>query len=249
MEFDPDERNIVQAGHFVPKANLPECCVMPIYRSLVEKLTSDHVLHPVPGPDLSNWPVTINTLTFQDQPVVVVYPRIGAPLAVSILEMMIEMGCRKFVALGGAGVLRSDIPRGSIVIPDSALRDEGTSYHYQPASRYIETDPEIVKKLEAVLQRHQMKYLVGRTWTTDAIFRETKKKIRGRIAENCLTVEMECASFLAAARFRKVKFGQYLEASDDVCGEEWDRRELSIDEKMAIREKLFWLSVEAVVSL
>jgi uridine phosphorylase len=162
--------------------------------------------------------------------------------------MVIEMGCSKFVALGGAGVLRSDIQRGSLIIPNSALRDEGTSYHYQPASRYIETDPEVVRKLEAVLQKHQMKYLVGRTWTTDAIFRETKRKIRERIAENCLTVELECASFLAAARLRKVKFGQYLEASDDVCGEEWDRREISDEEKMAIREKLFWLSVEAVLS-
>ena len=37
-------------------------------------------------------------------------------------------------AFGTCGVLDRDIEATSIIIPTAALRDEGTSYHYLPAS-------------------------------------------------------------------------------------------------------------------
>ncbi len=135
------------------------------------------------------------------------------------------------------------------MIPDSALRDEGTSYHYLPPTRYLELDLDVVAKLETVLKRHDIEYEVGRTWTTDALFRETRGKIRQRIAEGCLTVEMECSALAAVARFHGFKFGQYLEAADDVCGRQWDRREVSCGTRLDFKERVFWLSVEAVLDL
>ena len=44
-----------------------------------------------------------------------------------------------------------------------------------------------------------VEYLVGKTWTTDAIYRETPGKIQRRRAEGCVSVEMEAAAFFAAA--------------------------------------------------
>jgi uridine phosphorylase len=133
------------------------------------------------------------------------------------------------------------------VIPNSAVRDEGTSYHYVPPSRTIDMSPLVVKKLETVLQNHHINYEVGKTWTTDALYRETKGKIQRRKKERCLTVEMECSALLAISDFRKVVFGQYLLAEDDVSGDELDLRMVS--DKISAPEKLFWLSVEAVLSL
>jgi uridine phosphorylase len=52
---------------------------------------------------------------------------------------------------------------------------------------------------------------------------------------------------LAVADFRGVEFGQYLTAGDDISGEEWDRR--YVDNTMSFSEKVFWLSVEACLSL
>ena len=68
----------------------------------------------------------------------VVFPGIGAPIASAILEELIALGCRKFVACGSGGVLKSELKRGTVVIPSYAVRDEGTSYHYLPPSRIVE---------------------------------------------------------------------------------------------------------------
>ncbi len=92
-----------------------------------------------------------------------------------------------------------------------------------------------------------MPFQIAKTWTTDAIYRETKNRIAERKSEGCLTVEMECAGFLAVATFRGVKFGQLLAAGDDVSGTEWDPRHT--EEHMSFPERLFWLSVEACIRL
>jgi uridine phosphorylase len=66
-----------------------------------------------------------------------------------------------------------------------------------------------------------------------------------RKAEGCLTVEMECAAFLAVSQFRGVLFGQLLATGDDVSGVEWDRRDWGSASHTDFADRLFWLSVEA----
>jgi uridine phosphorylase len=164
-----------------------------------------------------------------------------------LLEEMIALGCRKFVACGGAGVLDKEIAVGHIVVPATAVRDEGTSYHYLPSGREVGASPEGVAAIEQTLKRHGVPYIVGKTWTTDAPYRETPAKVRLRKSEGCVTVEMEAAAFFAVAQFRRVVFAQMLYGGDDVSGGEWDSRQWS--ERTSVREKLFWLAVEACLTL
>jgi purine-nucleoside phosphorylase len=98
-----------------------------------------------------------------------------------------------------------------------------------------------------VLDQHAVPYIVGKTWTTDAFYRETPGKVARRREEGCLTVEMEAAAFFAVARFRDVDFGQILYGGDDVSGEAWDTRRWN--QRSSVREELFWLSVEACLAL
>ena len=74
------------------------------------------------------------------------------------------------------------------------------------------------------LEAHHVPYVPGKTWTTDALYRETRGKVERRVAEGCLTVEMEAAAFFAVAAFRGVTFGQLLYAGDDLSGDAWDQR-------------------------
>jgi uridine phosphorylase len=134
-----------------------------------------------------------------------------------------------------------------VIVPESAVRDEGTSYHYMPPSREVAADPDAVAAIERVLTRCKVPYLKAKTWTNDAIYRETTGKVGRRRAEGCLTVEMEAAAFFAVARFRGIKFGQLLYGGDDVSSETWDGREW--DTRTSIREKLFWLAVESVLGI
>ena len=179
----------------------------------------------------------------QGQPVVVFHPGVGAPHAAGMLEYAIALGCRKFIACGGAGVLEQDLAVGHLLVPTSAVRDEGTSYHYLPPSREVAASPEAVAAIEATLRVNEIEYALCKTWTTDAFFRETVDKVRLRTEEGCQTVEMEAAAFFAVAHFRGVKFGQILYAGDTVSGRGWDGREWT--NRKEIRQRLFDLSVEA----
>ena len=163
-------------------------------------------------------------LEFDGRRLALVHPGVGAPLAAAFLEEMIARGCRTFVACGGAGVLVPDVALGHVVVPTAAIRDEGTSYHYLPAAREVEPTRQAVDAIVATLERHHVPYVTGKTWTTDGLYRETRGKVERRVAEGCLTVEMEAAAFFAVAAFRGVSFGQLLYAGDDLSGDAWDER-------------------------
>ena len=247
-EYDPDRKGIIEPSEHIPNESPSPYCVMPIYGALVKKLANEGKLklfRDSPDPTLEG--VRTYLLDYHGQTVVVIMPGIGAALVAGIFEEMIAFGCRKFVCCGAAGVLTPELDRGRVIIPVQALRDEGTSYHYYKPSKFIEMDKTVVRKLEAVLKRNDVAYTTGTTWTTDAIYRETRGKVAKRRAEGCITVEMECAALLAVAKFRNVAFGQYLEAWDDVSGDTWDKRH--VENKLELQEKLFWLSVEACLTL
>ncbi|MBO0848989.1 MAG: nucleoside phosphorylase [Pseudonocardia sp.] len=194
-------------------------------------------------------------LRVQDHPIAVFYPGVGARLARGHLEDAVASGCSKFVARGGAGAIVPGMALGHVIVPSSAVRDDGSSCHYLPAGREIDTDPDAVAAALAVLQERDVPHAVGKTWTTDAPYRETRAKIRARQAEGCLTVEMETAAFLAVARHRKVRFAQFsppppppphLYAGDDASGETWDHRRWHTS---SARRELFWPAASAVLRL
>jgi uridine phosphorylase len=163
-----------------------------------------------------------------------------------LLEDAIACGCSRFVACGGAGALVPGLALGHVVVPDAAVRDEGTSYHYMAPGREVLADPVAVVVAVSVLERHGVPHTVGKTWTTDAPYRETEDRVSRRRSEGCITVEMEAAAFMAVARHRGVRLAQYLYAGDDLSGEAWDHRSWQTS---SARRSLFDLAVEACAAL
>lgn len=157
-------------------------------------------------------------------PVAIAHPGIGGPFAAAAFEELIAMGGRRFVACGAAGVLVPELVLGHAVVVDSALRDEGTSFHYLPPARTVAADPRPMARLVGALHRAGIAHTVGRTWSTDALYRETRDRARRRRDEGCLTVEMEAAALHAVARYRQVALAQVLLAGDSLAGEQWDDR-------------------------
>ena len=185
----------------------------------------------------------VYTMQHRGRNVVLFHPGIGAPLATALLEELIALGCRKFIVCGGAGVLDSALEMGTVLIITSAVRDEGTSYHYLPPAREVGASPSAIRALEETLTAREVPYQLVKTWTTDAFYRETVNKIALRRSEGCLTVEMEAAALFAVAQFRKVEIGQILYAGDDISGTSWTGRAWL--QNTPIREKLIWLAAEA----
>ena len=123
------------------------------------------------------------------------------------------------------------------------IRDEGTSYHSLPPGREVAADPRGLEILRDVLECQDHPYRFGKTWTTDAVFRETRGKIQARRAEGALVVEMETAALFAIGAFRNVLVAQLLYAGDSVGGEIWDHRDWGAQK--SIRKSLFFLACEA----
>ena len=175
------------------------------------------------------------------------HPGIGSGLSAGLFEEVIAYGCRKFVACGGCGVLERDLAVGHLVALSGAVRDEGASYHYLPPAREVTAHPGALAALQSVLDRRGLPYLTGKSWTTDAPYRETPTKVAARRAEGCVVVDMEAAALMAVAQFRGVTYAQVVYGGDDLSGDAWDHR--SWQSREEIRENLFWLAVEACLEL
>ncbi|MGN6246287.1 MAG: nucleoside phosphorylase [Motilibacteraceae bacterium] len=157
-------------------------------------------------------------------PVAVFHPGMGGPLASHCLEKVLAAGMERVVAVGGAGALIPDFLVDDVLVVDSAVRDEGTSHHYLPPSREVRFDPGLVQQAADALAGRQIPHRVGKTWTTDADFRETPRRIAARRGEGCVAVEMEAASLAAVCMFRNVTYGQLLYSGDALHGSSWEGR-------------------------
>ncbi len=131
---------------------------------------------------------------------------VGAPFAVLLAEQMFASGCQLLISVTSAGRIGNTAPDASFVLIDRALRDEGTSLHYRPASRFADADAALIARIAPALATHQPTVRQGATWTTDAPFRETATAIAAAEALGVLAVEMEAAGLygFAAARRRPV---------------------------------------------
>ena len=247
LEFDPSPTAVIEPSDHFALTGIPPHAVLCFFQDVIEKVVAEHagriIDHVVS--EIGHNP--IYELDIDGRRLALVHPGVGAPLAGAFLEELIARGCRAFVACGGAGVLVPDVALGHVIVPTAAIRDEGTSYHYLPAEREVEPTRRAVDAIVATLEQHHVPYVTGKTWTTDGLYRETRGKLERRVAEGCLTVEMEASAFFAVALFRGVTFGQLLYAGDDLSGDAWDDR--GWDSHATGRELLFRLAAEACLSI
>lgn len=246
LEFDSAREALLEPSILTKPADVAEACVLCFFQDVIAQVCASARVVTYLGSEIGRNPVY--EIEVEDKRLAVVHPGVGAPLAAGFLEEVIALGCRKFIACGGCGVLDGALDVGHLVVPTSAVRDEGTSYHYLPPAREVRADPAGLATIEAVLAAHNIPFTTGKTWTTDALYRETRAKIARRKAEGCIVVEMEAAAFFAVAQFRGVAFGQLLYGGDDVSGAVWDHRDW-IHGRAGSREKLFWLAAEAALRL
>jgi len=247
LEFDRAREALIEPERVVAPIDAPEHCVVCFFQEVISRLCEERDAKVIAREKSEMGTHPVYAIDVDGTRLAVFHPGVGAPLAAALLEYVIALGCKKFIACGGAGVLDKDIAVGHIVVPSAAVRDEGTSYHYLPPGREVKASPEGVAAIEDVLKRRGYDYIVSKTWTTDAYYRETSEKIALRRSEGCLTVEMEAAALFAVAQFRGVVFAQMLYGGDDVSGSEWDARHS--DTGASVRESLFWLAVEACLAL
>lgn len=132
---------------------------------------------------------------------------IGAPVIAAKMEELISWGVKQFISIGTAGSLQSKVGIGDIVVCEKAIRDEGTSYHYLPPTKYIHAPRRMTNKLHYLLRKAQIPHHVGSTWTIDSFYRQTAEEVQLYQKEGVLTVEMEAAAMFAVAHFYQIDLG------------------------------------------
>jgi uridine phosphorylase len=182
----------------IPAVDVPQVCILDPDGDIVRRMRSEGRSKSFPG-----WPcyhTALDTFELAGRTIGIVGCAVGAPFAVLVAEEMFACGCRLLVSITSAGQI---VPAGQppyFVIIDRALRDEGTSYHYAPASEYGEADSALVAAAEIALKDGRQKVVTGASWTTDAPFRETADAIATARAKGVLAVEMEAAALYTFAR-------------------------------------------------
>jgi uridine phosphorylase len=148
-------------------------------------------------------------------------PSIGAPMAVMTVEKLIALGASRIVLFGWCGAASKALSVGDVLIPDSALSGEGTSYYYNHKTK-IEPSLKLNQGLEALLLGKDIGFKNGCVWSTDAIYREDRRLLEKlRSEKNVSAVDMEFSALCSVAKFRGIQFSAMLMVSDELWGETW----------------------------
>lgn len=147
---------------------------------------------------------------------------VGAPFAVLLAEQMFASGCRLLISVTSSGQIAPVGEPPYFILIDKALRDEGTSYHYLPPSRFAEADPEVLARLRPLVGTAPVTVHRGATWTTDAPYRETEDAIAAHRGAGILAVEMEAAALYAFSRARGCPVACFAHVTNTMAQSEGD---------------------------
>jgi uridine phosphorylase len=248
LEYDEYPNSITQVKKDIyPQNQKIKRCVITYFQDVVAKLESSYKMFQAFRLRIEGTRPEVFELNTGTESIYVLLCPLGAPQAARMLEILSAIGVKKFIVCGGAGTLDNELTGNKVLIAVSAVRDEGTSYHYLPPARVIKIRDSVRQKIVDTLTAEREKFAEVKTWTTDASFRETPDKVAIRRKEGCVTVEMECAAYYSVAKFKNLLCGQLLYAGDIVKKEGWDYRNWHA--RGDVREHLFDLAVKCVLKL
>jgi uridine phosphorylase len=204
--FRPEDlMQAVRDSRGLPDDPLPPICVLDFDGDLWDGLVGLPGVAPVRSWACFHTPML--GVTFGDMRCGVVPRTIGGPYAVLVAEQLHAAGVPVIVGLTSAGRVSPDLPLPCIVVADDAVRDEGTSLHYLPQSRLVDSPslalPDQLARALAPVSTVRR----GRVWSTDAPYRETSEQLAAWAAEEVLAVEMQAASLFAFGQARGATIG------------------------------------------
>ena len=249
-EFDPIKKAFINPEDIItPVEGMPEVAVACYSCMTFERMVGELDAKIIAETCTANGVKPVYKAVYKGTDIALFMIDVGAPTSVAMLEDVYMMGVKKAIIFGTCGVLDKSIDDCSVIIPDCAVRDEGTSYHYAPASDEIDVNRKYLEVFTGMLDELQVNYTVGKTWTTDAIYRETPEKIRRRKEQGCICVDMECSADAAIAQFREKDLVQFFYAADNLDAEEWDVRSLSNHSKLEEKDRIAMIALELAVRI
>jgi uridine phosphorylase len=195
----------VRADRDLSLEPIPQVCVLEFDGDLTDWLVSTGAVQ-----SYRSWAcfhTTMFSLEVDGMTCGIVPRTIGGPYAVLVAEQMAVSGARVVLGLTSAGRVSPLMPVPGLVAVTSAIRDEGTSYHYLPPAATVDAPSDLAKLLESELRKLPLPVLSGTVWTTDAPYRETEAQLASHAETGVLAVEMQAASLFAFSEARRFPVG------------------------------------------
>lgn len=244
-QFDSSKSAIINPWDILkPVEGIPKVAIACYAHTTFERIIRELDAQIIAQSSWANGVSLIYKARYKNKDIAIFMLTVGAPMSAAMLEDVYQMGVETVIVFGTCGVLDGGIKDCSIIIPDRAVRDEGTSYHYAPASDEIIVNAGYFHELKSLLDELQVKYTVGKVWSTDAFYRETSDKAKRRKQEGCICVDMECSANAAVARFREKGLVQFFYAADNLDSEQWDVRSLGNYDKLEEKDRIAAVALE-----
>jgi uridine phosphorylase len=146
---------------------------------------------------------------------------VGASYAVLLAEQLFVSGCDVLISVTSAGKLNDKIAADYLLINET-IRDEGTSYHYLPENEKSFLDAKSLEKLLPLFSNEKLSIQVGKSWTTDAPYRETHSLIQTRKAEGADSVEMEASALYAFCKAKNKTIVCFVQLTNSMAQQNGD---------------------------
>lgn len=224
-----------------------DVCILTFSNKIEEYVLNNYECKEIARFKFATGETPIYQINYKNKKIAFYKTYVGAPACVGTIEDTIsKINTKKFVVFWGAGCLNKEIAHGKIMIPTEAYRDEGTSYHYAPASDYIGIKN--YKTVEKFMREKNIPYILGKTWTIDSFYRETKNNFQKHKEDGCISVEMEASAIQAMCDFRKLDYYTFFSSGDLLDASKWDERKPKIGLKGTQHDSiLFDIAIELAV--
>ena len=218
--FDDKSEAIINP---IPNKNRVKCDIcIATFSNLIEKhILNTFEVNKIGTYKCVNGVFPVHIFEYKGKVIAIYKSLLGAPASVAALEEVSKiLDFKRLLVFGSSGTLNKELCHNKVVVPTYAYRDEGTSYHYAKAENYIEIkNANIVAEF---MERNNIPFSLGKCWTTDAFYRETRNNFQKRRDEGCLVVDMECSAMQAVCNFRNINLYYFLLPGDMLDAPKWD---------------------------
>ena len=213
----------VRVERGLARAKAPRVCVLEFDGDLTDWLVSRGAARP--SKDWACFHTALFLLEVDGQPCGIVPRTIGGPYAVLVAEQLLAWGVEVIVGLTSAGRVDPKLAIPSLLVATSAVRDEGTSYHYLPAAAVVDAPKPLAEQLGLGLRVLGFPVNFGRVWTTDAPYRETRAQLAEHARTGVSAVEMQAASLFAFGQAKNAAVAVVAQISNavDHAGQPFDK--------------------------
>jgi uridine phosphorylase len=131
-------------------------------------------------------------------------------------EVMCNAKIQSIIRIGTCGALDEKMKIGDLVVVDDVIRGDGVTPYYVDKDFKTLPDKKISDTLFATAKELGANVHRGKTWTTDALLRETRELVEAKRKEGAIAVDMVSSTLLTIAQVYKVKAAAILAVSDNV---------------------------------